>query len=284
MSEALDRRLHAYRTDIADARLRGRIQADRFTEGTPGQVVVPSTAVHRAPQDNASVDTELLFGEIVTVFDENDGWVWVQNTVDRYVGYVRTTAIDNRPRRATDRVKVLGTFAYSEPDIKSPPLFRLSMGARLAVTDIHERFSQIQNGGWVITAHISNLQATASDHVAVAQQFLHTPYLWGGRTSLGLDCSGLVQIALDQCGKSVLRDTDMQAETIGEAIPFDGNESILQRGDLVFWPGHVGIWIDQATFLHANATDMAVSCAPLQDIAARIESVSDDRISVVRRP
>lgn len=285
MVETLDKRLHAYRDDLADEALRGRVTADRYTAGAPGHVTAAATPLRREPRSNAPMDTELLFGEPVKIFETTkDGWHWVQSQADGYVGYAAGSSIQAGPLAATHKVSVPGTFVYTEPDIKSPPLCRLSMGARLKVTDRAERFSRLQNEGWIVTQHLISIATSAQDHATLALQFLGVPYLWGGRSSLGLDCSGLVQITLDQCGKSVLRDTDMQAGSIGALVPFDGDEGVLMRGDLVFWPGHVGIWVDDITFVHANATDMAVSRGPLREVATRIQESTGDTISVVRRP
>ena len=133
-------------------------------------------------------------------------------------------------------------------------------------------------------AHLAPLGDYESDHAAVALRFLGAPYLWGGKTSIGLDCSGLIQLSLGRCGRDVARDSDMQAASIGEAVEYSGDEAVLKRGDLVFWRGHAGIWIDPARFVHANATDMMVAVAPLAEIAARIETTSGETVSTVRRP
>ena len=279
-----DPRIHPYRADLAAAYLRGTIAAPRYATGALRTVEAGSTALRHAPDDYAGLDTELLFGETVTVYDEDGTWSWLQSETDGYVGYAWSDALGPLLGPPTHRVAVLRSFLFPEPDLKTPPCRLVSLNAALRVTGVDGAYSRLSDGSWIYSAHMAAADSYEDDHAAVALRFLGTPYLWGGRTSVGLDCSALVQLSLARCGTSVRRDTDMQAATIGTAVEYTGDEDALQRGDLVFWRGHVGIWIDRENFVHANATDMMVAAGPLSEIASRIETGGGGPITTVRRP
>lgn len=288
--EPLDRRFHPIRADLAAAYLSDRIDAPRYADGVRQQVIQGALALRRAPRNDAPLDTELLYGEFVTVYDAADGWAWLQNETDHYVGYARAPGLSTSIHQATHSVDAVGSFIYPEPDIKAPPLHRLGMGARITVIDQSSPFSCSASGGWIFEKHLSPIKDYATDHAAIALQFLGAPYLWGGKTSLGLDCSGLVQVALDRCGVRAPRDTDIQARELGTSLgsasiqkAINGDFSGLVRGDLVFWPGHVGVYVGKDTFVHANATDMAVATAPLQTISSGIQKSTGDNITDIRR-
>ena len=267
---ALDPRRHAYRDDMADANLWDKVEAATYVEGKPRVVTWPSLPVRRRPEAALGFDTEVLFGETVRVFDENDGWAWVQLDADCYVGYVPSVALAEPGLPATHRVHALGTFVYPTADIKTPPLAALSLNARVAVTANDQRFSTLASGGHVITRHLTELAKPARDFVAVAERFLGTPYLWGGRSRIGLDCSALVQLALDAAGISGPRDSDMQQAELGADVLIPKDLEGLLRGDLVFWPGHVGVMSDAVMMVHANGHHMAVAIEPLVSAARRI--------------
>lgn len=278
----LDRRLHAYRPDLAAASLRGRVEAACFIEGEAMQVAANVLPVYAVPNDGRGRTTELVHGETVRVYDTADGWAWVQNDMDSYVGYVQANGLVARGPAPTHRVAALRSFAYAEPDLKSAVRDWLSIGSRIAVSERQGAYVRCA-GGWVFADHLAPLDSHTPDWAATALRLLGTPYLWGGRSSLGLDCSGLVQIALTEAGIAWPRDTDMQA-ACGTGVPFAGDETNLRRGDLVFWKGHVGIWVDAGRFVHANATHMAVAVEPLAETMARIERQLGQRILTVRRP
>jgi cell wall-associated NlpC family hydrolase len=281
-SKALDPRRHAYREDLAAEALRGRVSAPRFEAGEPRQVVHSSTPVRGRPDARASWTTEALFGELVRVYDERDGWAWGQLEADGYVGYLRSTALSAQTRRPTHRVRGLGTFLYTSGDVKASPWLHLSMNAALAVKETDAAFARLEDGSFVPIRHIIDHDRYASDFVAVAERFVGTPYLWGGKTRLGLDCSGLLQIAMQAAGLQCPRDSDMQCEELGESIAITEDLETLARGDLVFWPGHVGMMTDGFLLLHANAHHMTVVIEPLRAAIDRI-SRSGLQVSAIKR-
>lgn len=282
----LDPRINAYRADLADQRLAGKVAADRFVIGQRGYVVRPAVGVRGAPGFDKPLVSEALMGEAVHVFDTTVGpeprWSWIQQERDGYVGYVPADTITFRPMETTHRVSALGTWLYPEADIKAPPLAHVVLGSEICVKSLGERFAEIEGGAFIIIRHITEKNRFARDFVAVAERFLGTPYLWGGRTRLGLDCSGLVQVALEATGVPCPRDSDMQEAAVGERLATGGNFDSLDRGDLVFWPGHVGIMSDGVMLLHANAFHMSVVTEPLSNAVERI-SRGGSHVSAVKR-
>jgi cell wall-associated NlpC family hydrolase len=266
----LDPRRHAFRADLADLALQGRVAAERFEAGSPGQMTRAAVPLRKAPEMARGLETEVLYGERVTVFDEVDGWAWVQLERDRYVGYIPADAITRTLTPASHRVQALGTFLYATPDIKTPPLMHLALNSLLSIRSSNERFAELAQGGFVIARHISPVDRMARDYAEIAERFVGTPYLWGGRTRIGIDCSGLVQTALEATGQSAPRDSDMQQAELGHEIEFDATLDSIERGDLVFWRGHTGIMLDSVLMVHANAHHMAVTVEPLPEAAARI--------------
>lgn len=271
----LDPRLNAFRPDLADARLAGQVQAARFVAGERRRIVAPVAAVRHAPRADAAIDSEALLGETVRLFETTaEGWCWAQLEADGYVGFVAAEAIGPLDREPTHQVTALRTFVYPAADMKLPPMATLSFGSRLALGDKAETrgtpyFRLADGSGAVVARHVTPLDAPPqADFVAVAGRFLETPYLWGGRSAFGIDCSGLVQTALAAVGIAAPRDSDQQAAALGAPVE-GGVESDLARGDLVFWKGHVGILSDTATLLHASGYHMAVVEEPLAEALAR---------------
>ena len=269
-----DPRTNAYRPDLAAAHLEGVVVAERFIEGVPCQLRTGFATVKAQPDFEARQTTQALFGETVTVYEEHDGWVWGQIETDGYVGYLRLDTLWGETPEPTHRVSAIRTFLFPEPDLKSPTLDVLSLTSRVAVAGETNGFAELEQGGWVFAKHLAGLAEVAPDYVATAGRLIGVPYLWGGKTSMGLDCSGLVQIALDAAGLSVPRDTDQQAQAIGEAVADFGD---LRRGDIVFFPGHVGIMTGPERLLHANAFHMMVTEEPLADVVARGAQVTGVR-------
>lgn len=269
MMEILDRRLHAFRPDLADETLKGSVEAANFVRGEPARIAVPVAQLRPGPDLARGIDTELLFGETVRVFDRAGGFAWVQADQDRYVGYLPETMLGS-PEEPTHRIAVQRTFLYPEPELRKPPTATLSMGSRITVVGDVEtrgtRYFVLSTGEAVIARHCLPVAETmGDDYVAVAEKFIETPYLWGGRSGFGLDCSALVQLSLMMVGKSAPRDSDMQV-SIGSAI----TREELRRGDLVFWKGHVGIMENEQTLLHANGHTMSVAREGFEEAVKRI--------------
>ena len=260
-----DPRVTLARPDLADALLQGLIHAARFAETTPCRCTVPTAAIRAAPEASAEQWDQLLFGESFLVIETGRGWAWGQAARDGYVGFVQIDQLKAGALQPTHRVSALRAYAFSGPDIKSPPLGLYSLNAFVTVEAEEERFLKADGSGWFPREQLAPIGIFESDPAAVAETFLGAPYQWGGRESLGLDCSGLVQQALYACGRACPRDSDMQAQLGAPAAL-----GALKRNDLIFWRGHVGIMLDAQRLLHANAFRMRVSIEPLAEAIARI--------------
>jgi len=278
-----DPRLTPARPDLAAAHLRGLVTASTYAEGRPMQVVTGVADVRHAPSHDAPLDTQALFGEAVMLYEDDEGWGWVQLARDGYVGYIAMAALDEGYREPTHRVAVNRTFVYPCPDMKLPARRASPLGAAVRVRATQGAFAQIGETAFVFADHLQPLDSRDKDFVAVAEQFLHVPYLWGGKTSLGIDCSGLVQIALDAAGIAVPRDTDLQEKAIGAPLAVDADLTGLRRGDAVFWRGHVGIMQDETHLLHANAHHMLVASEPLRTARDRILAKTGQPITAIKR-
>ncbi len=276
---SFDRRLTPARADLAAEHLRGRVEAPRYAEGRAMQVIEASAPLRRAPQADAPLETEALHGESLTVYDEAEGWAWAQLDRDRYVGYLPLAAL-GAAASPTHKVAALRTHAYPGPSIKLSPRMALSLGARLTIVRRDGDFAVTEDGLHLWARHLAELGSREPDFVAVAERFLETPYLWGGRTSEGIDCSGLVQTALAAAGIAAPRDSDMLEASLGAPISIDEART---RGDLVFWKGHVGIMRDEATLLHANGWHMKVVSEKLAEARARIAASGGGEMTSVRR-
>jgi len=281
-ARGFDPRTTPARPDLAAAHLKGKVKAARFVEGVKQRVVAPSAPVRREPSPAARQDSEALYGERVTVYETTDeGWCWGQLELDSYVGWIPASALGEADALPTHRVSVLRTLVFPGPDIKQTSLASLSFGSRVFVARREGDFAVSEAGGFIPARHLAPIESHEPDFVAVAQRFVGTPYLWGGRSSLGLDCSGLVQVALQSAGFVCPRDSDMQAE-FGSAVPFTGDLDALVRGDLVCWKGHIGIVSTPGRLLHANAFHMAVAEEPLAEAVARIQK-SGSEVTTIRR-
>jgi cell wall-associated NlpC family hydrolase len=274
-----DPRITPARPDLAAAHLRGKVEAEHFVEGTEQEVIVGLAPVRKEPSHEAPLVTEALAGERVTIYQtDEEGWAWGQLATDGYVGWLPAAALLAPGPAPTHRVAALRTLVFPGPSIKLPPMDALPLGARIAVAREQESFAVTSSGGFVPMRHLAPVANVEPDFVAVAERFVGVPYLWGGKSSLGLDCSGLVQIALTACGIKCPRDSDMQESALGKSASLAG----LQSGDLIFWKGHVAIARGRNSMIHANAFHMAVAIEPVAEALARIGSAGSQVTSVRR--
>jgi cell wall-associated NlpC family hydrolase len=279
---AFDPRVTPARADLAAKFLEGKVAAARYVEGCGFEIVEPQAPLWSEARPDAPLLTEALKGERVTVYERNaEGFAWSQLDADGYVGWLPEHALGGPGPPATHKVTALRTLAFPGPSIKLPPVEALPFGARIAVARMEDRMAVLPSGWYVPLAHLKPLGEDEPDFVAVAERFLGAPYLWGGKTVLGLDCSGLVQVALTACGIASPRDSDMQEKVLGKSVAADAH-SDLRRADLMFWKGHVAIIRDRATLLHANAFHMAVAIEPIADAIKRIGAAGSDIASVRR--
>jgi cell wall-associated NlpC family hydrolase len=247
------------------------------------EVIDPQAPVRREPSPAAPLDTEALKGERVTIHEMTaEGWCRGRLEADGYAGWLPANALAAPGPASTHKVAVPRTLVFPGPSIKLPPLEALALGCRLAIARIEAPFAVTRSGGYVPARHLAPLDAFEPDFVAIAERFLHAPYLWGGKTSLGLDCSGLVQVALAACGRPCPRDSNMQERALGTPLAPVRGISELRRGDLLFWKGHVAILRDRDTLIHANAFHMAVAIEPVAEAIARIAAAGSEVTSVRR--
>ena len=280
---AFDPRLTPARPDLAAKHLQGKVTATRFVEGKCREVIEPQAPVRSGPRPDAPLLTEALKGERVTIYDtDGEGWAWGQLDADRYVGWLPERALGAPGAPATHKVAALRTLVFPGPSIKLPPLAALPLGATLAIAGVEDRLALTAAGSYVPAPHLRPIGEFEPDFVAVAERFAGVPYLWGGKTALGLDCSGLVQVTLNACGIACPRDSDMQEAAVGTPIAPVADFSNLQRGDLLFWKGHVAIVRGSDSLIHANAFHMAVAIEPIAETIARIRGGGSELTSVRR--
>jgi cell wall-associated NlpC family hydrolase len=279
-----DPRRNAYRDDLAAEGLRGTVTARKYSPGWDRQVIYPATPLRAHPDARENWTTEALLGERVRVYDENKDWAWVQLVADGYVGYVRAAALSAQVNAASHRVRALGTFLYGAGDIKAAPLMPLSMNALLAIAQTGPSFARLIDGTFVPTRHIAEANRFVADFVSAAERFVGVPYLWGGKTRFGVDCSGLLQTALQAAGRECPRDSDMQEAELGQSLEGNPHLDGLERGDLVFWNGHVGIMTDGFMLLHANAHHMAAIVEPVRTAVERLARAGLPICSIRRLP
>ena len=275
---SLEARTTLARSDLARLELEGVVRADSFEPVKAMRLIIPGAPVRAEPSlDGEQVD-QLLFGEHFEALEVADGFVWGQAARDGYVGWVEAAGLSARLLEPTHRVSALRTYAFANPSIKSPPRGPISLNALVTVTEETETMAQVEGAGWIARRHLTEIGRCFASPADVAEGFLGAPYLWGGRDSLGIDCSGLVQQAFYAAGRGCPRDSDLQAR-LGVAVEPDR----LARGDLVFWRGHVGMMLDGERLLHANAYHMMVAIEPLAEARTRIATAGSGEPITVRR-
>ncbi len=284
----LDHRLHAYRGDLADIRLKNQVNARIFVEGRPAQIAVHFADMLEEPREGSALMRQAIFGEAVVVYEENDGYAWIQREWDGYVGYIKTGALGEVAATQSHRVCVPRTFLYPGADLKLPRSGYLSLGSLVSVVGQREtrgiEYAELSDGRYMIAKHLRLVEDLEADFVTVAGTLLHTPYLWGGNTGFGLDCAGLLQLSMMMSGRPVPADSDLQASSVGSIVDTsNGQFDNLRRGDLVFWRGHVGIMENETMLLHSSGHTMNVAREPLHQAIERIAYLYE-MPTIVRRP
>jgi len=279
VTAASDKRRTPARPDLAAAHLKGEITASAYSDGRTFQASHGAIGLFANPKEYADQQTQLLFGETFRIYEQKDGWAWGQADLDGYVGYARVDCF-SFPESATHRVIALATPLFLAPDVKRGAREILPLNAKLCVAHPGGRFARLTNGHYVFAGHLAPIDSSVTDWVSVAERFIGAPYVWGGKTSAGIDCSGLVQTALEAGGIRAPRDTDMMEAELGTFIAMDAT---LQRGDLVFWKGHVGILLDALRLIHANGFAMQVSVEPLKLVDERTRDLEGLPIRSVKR-
>ncbi len=281
----LDPRLTAARPDIAWSGHRGEIDAARFTAGKVHTITTPYADLKKTPRPGAPLLTQALLGEKFRSLEKHAGWAFGFLEHDGYVGYLRTTGLGEHTPEPTHMVSVPLSHVYSTPDVKTPVPTPLPFGARVAIRGegFRKGFAEAQGLGWIYARHLTALGTTNKDYLRTAGLFLNAPYVWGGRTALGLDCSALVQLALMWAGIPCPRDTDLQQKELGHSITNVPDLALCKKGDLVFFPGHVGFMANDTHLLHANATHMRVTLEDAGKVADQLKSGPDVPIVDIRR-
>lgn len=275
-----DPRIVPARPDLAALHLRDHVEADTYASGQPMRIAVPAAPLTATRDAYAPLTSQVLFGEEFTAYEVDAGWAWGQCALDGYVGYVPEADLMPVPESTpTHRVSAMQALIYPEADMKSRPIGAVPFGSRMTVTAVADKFAALDPGGFTPITALKPVKDPEPLWVATAERYVGAPYLWGGRSTAGVDCSGLVQVALQSAGMSCPRDSDQQMEALGRGT----SATSMKRGDLVFWKGHVGIMISPSKLLHANAYHMEVVVEPFEGAAKRIGKNEFGEVLTVKR-
>lgn len=278
-----DPRVTLLKDGVADLALEGLIPAERYLRPRTRQCAITAAPIRRDAANDAEQTNQLVTGELFDVLDETDGWAFGRARRDGYVGWAPAAALAEEPLTPTHRVSAVRTYAFPAPDVKASPARLVTLNALVTAEAREGRFLRCARLGWIVESQLASLDTFERDAVAVAERHLGAPYQWGGRESLGLDCSGLLQQSLFACGRACPRDADMQERETGEAIEPGADYADLRRGDLVFWNGHVAMMVDPANVIHATSHHMAVAVEPLVDVVARMQASGSGEPTSFRR-
>jgi len=277
-----DPRLTPARPDLAAQHLKGKITAARFVSGEEYEIVDALAPLREQPSTEAMLLTQALKGERVTIYDRNgEGFAWGQLKSDGYVGWLPDSALAKPTLAPTHKITAIRTLAFPGPSIKLPPIETLPFGAMVAVKREDGVFAVTREGWYLPRQHVGNIDRHEEDFVAVAERFVGTPYLWGGKSGVGIDCSGLVQLSLTAASVNCPRDSDMQQNALGRTLDVAQSKN-LQRGDLIFWKGHVAIVRDAETIVHANAHHMATAIESISEAITRIAAAGSEVVAIKR--
>ena len=260
-----DTRITPIRRDLASTAYKAIVKRKKYV--TAKLATVKSAFTPLYSNKGSKLSTQLLYGEECDVFETKNGWSWIQSRRDNYVGYTPTIHLTRKIYKPNSKVISLRTVIYTKPDIKSVTKGYLSFNSLVEVIKIKGKYSLIKNLGWCPSLDLVKIKSSKFNHIDLSKQYLDTPYLWGGRDSMGIDCSGLVQNLHQINNRPFPRDTDMQEIFVTKEVKY---EKDLKAGDLVFWKGHVAMMIDNSNIIHANAFHMKTAIEPLSTAKKRI--------------